>query len=80
MIDKGEESEFLSYFPEMKDGIINVKTKKEKYITDAKEAIIDMQSHNFTDRKEIAQFINSRYPQFRNLMLIVIILDLKIMK
>ncbi|HBP43498.1 MAG TPA: hypothetical protein DD621_02305 [Clostridiales bacterium] len=68
MIDKGEESEFLSYFPEMKDGIINVKTKKEKYITDAKEAIIDMQSHNFTDRKEIAQFINSRYPQFRNLM------------
>ena len=68
MIDKGEESEFLSYFPEMKDSIINVKTKKEKYITDAKEAIIDMQSHNFTDRKEIAQFINSRYPQYRNLM------------
>jgi hypothetical protein len=65
IIEKGEQSEFLSYFPEYTEYIKEIEDKRNKILTRIKEGITNIVCINnedmFESRKETAQYINKHY-------------------
>lgn len=63
IIEHGEQSEFLGYFPEYTEIFEDVENKKSEFFNYLKDAIsnVKVQVHNGLDRKALAEYILTQY-------------------
>jgi hypothetical protein len=63
VIERGEESEFLGYFPEYKEEFDRVNSEKEEFMSWLRYGVEIAESlkHDVTDRKTCAEIFNSRF-------------------
>lgn len=64
IILENEINEFLVYAPDFKERLLMLKELKERCISDIEESISKLKPNEFSSRKELAQEINTNYPQF----------------
>lgn len=64
IILENEIDEFLVYAQDFKERLLFLKELKEKCINDIEESISKLKPDKFSSRKELAQEINTKYPQF----------------
>ena len=64
IILENEIDEFLIYAPDFKERLLYLKALKEKCINEIEENIAKLNPNEFSSRKELAQEINTNYPQF----------------
>ena len=64
IILENEIDEFLIYAPDFKERLLYLKALKEKCISEIEETIEKLKPSEFLSRKELAQEINTNYPQF----------------
>lgn len=82
LIERNEQSEFLSYFPEYKDIVDEVKDAKDKFMQELIIALSDIFgkkiAHIFTGwtRKDFALYINEHYPKFQGFLFRLLDADL----
>lgn len=79
IIERGEQDEFLSYFPEYKEYIDEVDERMADLFARIEFAIfelIDMESDEEVDRKKQAEFINSKYKDISGFLFKYLDIDL----
>lgn len=82
LIERNEQSEFLSYFPEYKDIVDEVKGAKDKFMQELIIALSDIFgkkiAHIFTGwtRKDFALYINEHYPKLQGFLFRLLDADL----
>ena len=64
IILENEIDEFLIYAKDFKERLLYLKELKEKCINEIEENIAKLNPNEFSSRKELAQEINTNYPQF----------------
>ena len=64
IILENEIDEFLIYAPDFKERLLYLKALKEKCINEIEENIAKLNPNEFSSRKELAQELNTNYPQF----------------
>ena len=64
IILENEIDEFLIYAPDFKERLLYLKALKEKCINEIEKNIVKLNPNEFSSRKELAQEINTNYPQF----------------
>ena len=57
IIQKNEQDEFLTYFPEFSDVFNNISNRIEQFTTRQTDALLTIQSTSFDSRKELAEVV-----------------------